>query len=348
MANKRLLPLGALLPFLAICAFAQTATTDPVGFTKFTIPKGRTALGVNLVNTSLITAAVTGNNSTSITLAGVTNAGSLLSTDDAYYIEVVGGTDTIYIGDRVDVDVTATKAAANNTVALTTTGEGNTLGTIASNSLSGYRVALRKHVTIGQVFGTKGATPMQGGTTSTAADQIIFYKGNSMETYFLLRSPNGAVEQWVMVNGGSASKDKTIIYPGSGMFVNRVGNTTVEITFTGEVRTNSLARPLTAGYNLVANGFPVDQTPASRLMTYSNGFAGGTTSTAADRILTLQTNGSTDTYFLLRSPNGSVEQWTKVNGGSSSQNNVTLFKWDGAALIYKIKADPNHVIPVTF
>lgn len=338
----------ALFTTLAACAFAQTATTTPVGFTKFSFPTGRKAVGVNLLNPALVTAQVSANSTTALTLSGISNVGSLLATGTSYYVEIVGGTSSTYVGDRVDVDTTATIAASNGTVVLTSTGEGNTIGALSADLLVGYRVVLRKHVTIGQVFGTKGNTPMQGAASSSAADQILFYRNGSFETYYLLRNGTGTVEQWVKVGGGSTNCDNTVIYPGTGVIVNRVGATTAEVTVIGDVRSNSLAKPLVAGYNLVANGFPVDESPASRLMTYANGFTGSTSSTSADRILTIQPSGSFETYYLLRNGTGTVEQWTKVGGGSTNHNTTALFNWDGATLIYKMSADANHVLPVTF
>jgi hypothetical protein len=348
MANKRKLSAIALSSLLAACAFAQTATTDPVGFTKFSFPTGRKAVGVNLMNSQTISDTVASNTASSITLSGTSNAGSLLSAGAAYYVEVVAGSSSTYVGDRMDVDTAATITAANNTLVLSATGEGNTFGTLAADTLSGYRIVVRKHVTIGQVFGTKGNTPMQGGTSSSAADQILFYRNGAFETYYLLRNPTGTIEQWVKVGGGSASCDNTVIYPGTGLIVNRVGASQADVTFVGGVRTNALAKPLTAGYNLVSNGFPVDQTPAARLMTAANGFTGSTSSGTADRVLLLQASGSFDTYYLLRNASGSIEQWTKVGGGSTNYSSATLFGWAGAALIYKMNPDSSHVLPVTF
>lgn len=346
MANMRKISAVALFTTLAACAFAQTATTDPVGFTKFSIPTGRKAVGVNLLNPVLVSGVVSSNTDTTITLSGVASVGSLLASGSLYYVEVVGGGSSTYVGDRVDVNTDATIAAQSGTVVLSTVGEGNTFGSLSADLLKGYRVVLRKHVTIGQVFGTKGNTPMRGGAIAASADQILFYRGGAFETYFLLRNSSGSTEQWVMVNGGSTNRDNTPIYPGTGVIVNRTGATPVEITFTGDVRTNAVSRPLMAGYNLVANGFPVDETPATRLMTYANGFSGGAIAGAADRVLTLQSSGLFETYFLLRNSSGSVERWMMVGGGDST--NAALFTWDGAAFIYKVNPDMNHVLPVTF
>src|SRR5262245_26695431 len=101
----------AIRPLLAISAsflmtnsgFAQTATTDPVGFISITINPGSRTVGLPLVRPSIGAGAVQSSTATVVTGTSATvNYGSLLSATTAYYLEITAGSANSYIGDRFD------------------------------------------------------------------------------------------------------------------------------------------------------------------------------------------------------------------------------------------------------
>ena len=235
----------------------------------------------------------------------------------------------------------ATIASANNTVTIVANAASNTLATLpGANTLAGDMLVLRPHLTLGQLFGTKGNTPMQGATVASSADQVQLLNTGTQafETYYLLRNGSGTVVQWTKVGGGSTSQDALVIPAGVGFVVVRSGTANVALTWLGEVRLNGFARPLVAGNSLTSSPYPIDASPTQRAMTHANGFTGSTVATSADQIQ-LYTAGAVQTYYLLRNASGSVEQWTKVGGGSTNYNLVAILPADGSAVIHKVAAD---------
>ena len=113
--------LGAVTVFTG-SAFAQNATTTPVGAQTTTLAVGRNALGLPLLNPDLLSATATGLSGSSLSITGQTNIGALLTAGEPYYIEVYGGT---LKGDRFDVDTAATITAANGSVVLNSSSANN-------------------------------------------------------------------------------------------------------------------------------------------------------------------------------------------------------------------------------
>lgn len=329
---------------------ADVAYTQPVGGMQVTFAPGTRFTGMTLVNPAVARGAVSAVSGNVITLTDASaNVGATLTSGTAYYVEFTAGPTSTYVGDRFDVDVAATKTSANNTLTVSLTAN-NTLGSVpAAADLAGYSVVIRPHVTIGQLFGTKDNQLMQGSTVVASADQLLFFSTalQSFETYFFLRNAQGTTAQWRKIGGGSTSRDNEIIAPGQGLAVIRNSGTPVTLTWLGEVRTNSFAQPLGAGYTLVAQPWPTSASATQRLMTYADGWTGSTISTQADKFLVYQ-GGSFQTYFLLRNASGSTEQWRLIGGGSTNRNNELLFGADTSVLISKITSDLHYSVPYIY
>ena len=317
-----------------------TVTTDPVGFHTLTINPGYQTVGLPLVRTAVTVSSIASNTGSVITLSSsATNVGSLLQSGSAYYVEVVSGTDNSYVGDRFDVDFNSTVASANNTVTINTSSANNTIpGTLPN--LAGWNVVLRPHMTIGYVFGSQGTSQLQGSTVVSNADQVQIYNTTSggFDTYFLLAS--GTIQQWRKVGGGSTVYDNQPIPPGTGLFLNRAGTSTVSVTVVGGVRVSGYgAQPIGAGYNLISEEFPVDRSPASRGFTVANGFTGSTVVSNADQIQVWNGTGF-DTYYLLVS--GTIQQWRKVGGGTTDYMNTNIFGFDKSVFVKSNKANLSY------
>ena len=148
---------------------AQTSTTDPVGYQTISVPVGLSTAAFPLLNPDVLKVATTTLTGAALALEGQTNVGALLSSVEPYYIEVYSGA---LKGDRFDVDVAATIAAANGNVVLNSGSLNNTfLFSSVGTSLDGATVALRKHVTIEQVQGM-ASSALVGNNTAGSADQI--------------------------------------------------------------------------------------------------------------------------------------------------------------------------------
>lgn len=327
------------------------AKTVPLGGVRPTFAPGPRYAGMTMVNPAVARDLIASHSGNVLTLGyGSANYGAMLTTGTAYYVELSSGPASTYVGERLEVDVTATKTAANNTLTVLPSAPRSTLTALPSASgLAGYHVTLRPHVTLGQIFGTKDNPLMQGSTVVSTADQVQVFnlQTQAFDTYYFLRNASGSVAQWTKVGGGSTVQDTLPIPPGVGVAVVRNAAAATTLTWLGEVRLHGFAQPLVKGNNLVCQPLPVDATPLQRVLTFANGVTGSTVTTSADRIQLLA-GGATQTYYLLRNASGSVEQWTRVGGGSTNHNNTALFTADGAAVLTKINADPHYFVPLLF
>ncbi len=320
----------------------------PLGAVRVTFAPGTRFTGMPMVNPGIFRDVITSHTSTILTLAySSRNIGSLLTTGTAYYAEFTDGPTGTYTGDRMEVDVAATKTSANNTLTIASGSSRSTLNSLPPNSaLTGCKLVVRAHVTLGQIFGTKANPLMQGSSVVPNADQvqILNPQTQAFETYYFLRNGSGSVMQWAKVGGGSTNQDSLPILPGVGMVVVRNTTEPVTLLWPGEVRMHGFAQPLVAGNNLVSSPLPIDATPFQRLMSYAHGMTGSTVSSLADKIQ-VSSAGVIQTYYLLRNSDGSTEQWTLIGGGSTNRNNTVLFTADGAEIINKISADPHYYVP---
>ena len=103
-----------------------------------------------------------------------------------------------------------------------------------------------------------------------------------------------------------------------------------DVVSLGVVRAHSFATPLKLGNQLIAGGWPMDQSPNSRLLTVANGYTGANTATRADRILIWNGDSAPGTlgygsHYLLKT--ASLERWVQTGDAQlNSLNNLALFK----------------------
>ncbi len=334
---------------LAMTAYGATVSySPPVGGAQITFEQGKRFSGMPFINPNVYRGVIAENTTQVITLSNsTTDMSTALASGTAYYAEITAGPDVTYVGDRFEVDVDSTIASANHTFTITLGSTTNTMASLPA-SLDGYAVAIRPHVTIGQLFGTKANELMQGSANLTTADQVVFFNPHtqSYQTYYYLRNPSGTFAQWTLVGGGSTNQDNTPIPPGVGFIVHRNNSSPVTLTWAGAIRRNSFAQPLVAGLNLIAEPVPVSSSPQDRALTHANGITGSANLSTADQVSVFNGVGYS-TYYLLRNPSGTFEQWTLVGAGSTNQNTTKLFSPSGAVFIRKILADPHYLAPYT-
>lgn len=331
----------------ALTAHAATVSySPPVGGSRVTFNQGRQFSGMPFINPSSQLGVISSNTSQVITLNDTNvDMSTSLTNGTAYYLEITNGPDVTYVGDRFEVDVSSTRGSADHTITIISNADTNTIGSLPA-SLDGYAIAIRPHITLGQLFGTKTNELMHGSTTLPTADQVIFLNPQTQayQTYYYLRNSSGTIAQWTLVGGGSTNRDNTPIPPGVGIIVVRNGDSSVTLNWGGAIRRNTFAQPLVAGLNLIAEPFPVASSPADRAMTHANGMTGATTLPSSDQVVVYNGSGY-DTYYLLRNPSGSIEQWTLVGGGSTNRNTSKIFDPTQAVYIRKILADPDYITP---
>ncbi len=343
MSNHALTLLAASL-LLAPASSAATASSEPLGFTRQTIEPGRQTVGVTLNNPVLQSALVFANTATTLELdlAPAALARSL-ATGRAHYVEIVAGLDDSLAGDRFDVDVAATLAAGGAVLHLKDAPHNSTSLPLPADVLAGHRVILREHLTIARVFGTGGTTRFKSAPRHDRADQLLFYNrvSGGFSTYYLCGDESGPRAGWRKV-GAFGSHDDAIIPPGTGLFLQRNGDSSVELTLLGAVRTNDFVMPLADGYNFVASPYPVASSPAGLAMSAANGFAAATGSDGADQILAY--NGADfDVFFLHRPGAPAHEEWRRQDGGAESFSTAELLAHSRSVFVKKVGADPDFV-----
>jgi len=339
---NRILKLSALsvtgMSFALSAHLSAQVSTPIVGFQKITVPVGLSTAGFPLLNSDILKTSASSLSSNALSLSGETNVGLKLTAGEPYYIEIYSGD---LKGDRFDVDTAATITAANGTVILSSSSSNNTypVASIATG-LNGATVALRKHITIGQIG--SGASPaLVGNNTASSADQIQLYipSTKTLENYFL----RGDGLTWRKV-GTTATANNTIVAPGVGVFISKKSSPT-EITISGAVRQNDFATPYIQGNQLVAPGFPIEFSPQGLGGTAANGWTGNNTASSADQIQIYNPTLKTfDNYFL----RGDGTTWRKV-GTTTAVTTSNLVSSDTAFFIAKRNADQNSVIvnPIT-
>jgi hypothetical protein len=328
----------AILALAAMSVNAQTSVnSEIVGYQTISVPVGLSTAGFPLLNPDVLKVATTTLTGVDLALAGQTNVGALLSSVEPYYIEVYSGT---LKGDRFDVDVAATIAAANGNVVLNSASLNNTLlfSSVGTN-LNGATVALRKHVTIEQVQGMASAA-LVGNNSASSADQIQFYD-NATAGYaaYYLRL-DGVT--WRKV-GTTTAANKTPIPSGVGIFIlKKTGVAT--LTAVGNVRLNDFSVPYQVGLQLVAPGVPIDVTPASQGGTVANGWTGNNSASLADQIQVYNPDTSGyDAYFL----RADGTTWRKV--GTTTAVTTAVATSAQAFFVSRKTADSSNILlnPVT-
>jgi len=305
MNMKKLNVALAILVAAVMAGNAQTnvtVTSDIVGYQTISVPVGLSTAAFPLLNPDVLKTTATTLSGTALALSGQSNVGSLLTSAEPYYLEVYSGTNK---GDRFDIDVTATIAAANGNVVLDSASVSNTFptGSLGTN-LNGATVALRKHVTIEQVK-SMSSSAWVGNNNPSIADQIQFY--DSAAGGFVACYLRGDGINWRKV-GTTTVVNKVAIPAGVGVFISKMtGETT--LTAVGNVRQNDFAMPLVVGLQLLAPAVPIDVTPSSIGGTVANGWTGNNNPALADQVQVYNPVAAGFDAYYLRSDG---TNWRKV------------------------------------
>ncbi|OYW76560.1 MAG: hypothetical protein B7Z37_08170 [Verrucomicrobia bacterium 12-59-8] len=312
-----------------------SATSAPVGWQQVVLNSGTQSFGLNLTHDALFTGAVSSATTASIALSEQAALASSMDPAQHYYLEIISGPQA---GHRLDLQsITAA------TCLVAADSPNTTLTAAAVAGLSGARVCLRPHCTLGTVF---DPASFQGSTTATSADQILFHTSSGYSIYWLYAL--GGTRHWVLSGATSASMNDTIIPPATGVMLQIANANPAPLLSTGSVRTTSFASPLQTGYNLFANPWPLDTTPAQAGLT-SSALVASTSFASADQ-MQLWNGDATPAatgylgYWLFQMPGQPVPIWISTGDATLlSQNHATLLRAGRATFI---KAQPKAGRPV--
>ena len=330
MANKLTLSAVGLFSLLAAGTFAQTATTDPVGFIKISIP-GAPAGGesyaypaLSLVRAQEYRGVITSNTATVITDSAATwsdNQFNGSGTTPTHYVEILTGANA---GATFDISATTATTKAITVAA-----------SFAANALNGQSYRIRKHWTLGAVFGAANEIGLTGGTATTA-DLVHLWNGTSYVVYYYRVTAGGAVG-WRSAGDTVTNQANAVVFPEDGIFLKKRGTTALSLVVVGDVRTGADQMAVSQGYNLLNPASPVDiRLSASGLFTgsTSTGMKPGTPSTAD--MLQIWTGSGFNVYYMRQTALGLVG-WRLAGDTVTDQANAVIPA--GASVILKRQAD---------
>ena len=329
MNMKKLNVTLAILVAAVMAGNAEPVYSDIVGYHTKTISPGLNSVGLPLLKSDLVKTTATSVTGNSILLSGETNFGAKLNSAKSYYVEVYSGT---LKGDRFDVDVAGSIAAANGGVVVNPSSGNNTMpvASIGTN-LNNASIAVREHISIADLEAMLSA-PAAGTASIATSDSIGFTESGSI--VFYTKKSDGT---WKRV-GNSNDFSSKVIPPGVGVFFKKYTGTAT-ITQIGNVRDNDFARAYTTTLDLIAPAYPMDNSPASigvQAGTGATDWFGGTVATG-DSISIVQ-SGSLVRYSLK-----SDGKLTRVGNSADFIADPTIIAGNDAQLIKRSKANTDTV-----
>ena len=252
-------------------ATGDTAATAPFAWQHWTTQSGTQSIGVNVVNTPVFSGYAHSATGTALYLSDASYLPGVVDADASYYVEITDGAhaghhwDLAHIGDRV--------------LAIDSESPGNTLTELPVD-LAGARIAVRKHITLGQVF---DKTVLRGSNSPAGADQVQVLNATGFKTYWLLQA--GPYHQWIAAGNTSLTNaDNLVIPPGTGVMLKSSNATPRTLLIAGQVRTTPFARLMAPGFSLCANPWPLNTNPTGLNMTSASTFIATTNPSTADAL----------------------------------------------------------------
>ena len=266
----------------ALCFHSQAAmevTSEPIGYVSRSAPASK----LTLLSTTFFKPAVFRGELTSVQSDVVEVSGASWTTDaynDTYYIEVVSSG---AMADIIDTDTSSLILADD----------------ISSMASIGDTILIRPHVTVVDVFGASNDFGLTAGTGLTTADSVVIFNNQtkSSETIFYYDGSGPGDAGWY--NSSFESAADTIIYPEQGIYISRLSGSELDVTLSGEVKSNIMCTPVFNGLNIlgiVSTGNV--KLSDLNLVTESDstGLKSGAGSVEADT-LTILEDGSSQVYF---------------------------------------------------
>ena len=327
---------------LTTSVFAAEAMTDPVGFITLAI----TGTGGGAAKYSFKGLGLT--RSVDYQGSAETSAGgtSTLVDNDATW------TDNLFNGAAAAVthyvEITSGPSAGTTYDITATTASTKTL-TLAQPLAAGVAndstFKVRKHWTIGDVFGPNNEGGLFGGNSGSADQVLVYGPGGVPVTYYYKASGPGGTG-WRSTNSTSAPEVGRVIYPEEAIVIKRTQSADVSLVLTGAVKVGQSSYPVVVGNNFLANVCATNMTLAdSGLYTADNtltGLKGGTSGTA-DQVLLWNGTGYDTFYYKTSGPGGTG--WRSTNSTSAPEDTHAISVASAVIIVRKFNGAFNWVIP---
>jgi hypothetical protein len=322
-------PLGvfALLLGLAVLeAPAQTVVQgEPFGYVKLTVTNGTgtgkrtTMLSIPLLDSVSIggqsQGALTGVGGNTLSNANANwTPGELSAVTNRFLVEMTSGAGA---GRMLLIATNSNTPTAVTIQASDVSAAGGNLSTLGIAAGDKYRI--RPVDTLRSFFGTPATTGIVGGTTPAGADTILVFSNGNPITYFYHSTSN----RWVQNAPGLPDASHTPIPPYVGIQYSRIGAQPLVFVTTGRVpwQSNRVVPIRNGGSTLVSQYWPVATAISNLGFQNMSGWARGTNTRTADRILVSTSPGTTArTYFFHSISNA----WVESAPGTPLRGNVIV------------------------
>jgi hypothetical protein len=256
-----------------------TNTTEPVGFTKLRIAGIRgtqtsaySYVAINMVNPTSYRGSVTSKSSKSIVDAQANwTDGQFNGANGPHFLEIVSGPSA-----GITTDIIATDAASK-TIA--------TDEDLSSVLAGGEQFRIRKHRTIGDVFGKNNESKLNAGTSITPSDEVRLF--NPVTQTFLSYYYNTASGGWRSSTDAVADAASNQLYVDQGVSIRRKTAGDITLIVTGAVKLGQTLVPIGANSNLCADMYPAGTLTLGNCGIYTGnttGLVGSSKLNSADEI----------------------------------------------------------------
>lgn len=320
--------LGGFLSF----ANAQSVATTPVGaisFSSAAAPVGGQSYAYNaisLVKPILFVGTLDSQVNGATTTVGDTDgawATAALNSGSRYpthYVEILSGPAAGLTFDIISSDA-ATKSLVLDS-------------NLTSFNVVGSTYHVRKHWTLGDLFGVATPVGIKRGNATTA-DLVSVWTGAGYTSFYHRQSAtqNG----WRSTNSVSEDESLAVVYPEQGVFFKRMDPTPLNVTYVGEVRPEMFGVSIAQGFNLISALSAKDITLAdSGLFTgvNSSGVKPGN-ATTADTISIW--NGSAFVSYYVRSTGAGLQGWRSTDNVTADASLTVIPA--GSSVVVRRKTD---------
>ena len=324
----------------------KTAVTDPVGFITLRIAgasrsEGRafSCLGISLVNPVSYQGKITSSGNHSLAdVNAVWTANEFNGANGEFFIEIVSGPNA-----GLMTDILATNEI------------GKTLTTYDDLSplLTGrepYRI--RRHRTLGNVFGKNNESGLAGGSSVSEADEVMVLNPvtQTFLTFYFKTGGFGGTG-WRSATDAVKDASSTTLYPDQGVVIVRKLAGNISLILAGTVKTGPTIVPVGANINLLANIYPAGTLTVANSGLYgadnSLGLAGGKTVSSADEVRIY--NGVTFQDLFYKTGGFGGSGWRSSNDAVSDAGNTEIPPGSSIYIIRKFgRPDFNWKIPQPF
>ncbi len=322
-ARARFVPAASLLAALVAVSPApagETNYTTPIGFVNLPIAGtgGTNLTQLNFIGLPLTQGSIEG---TMEAFAGSTITDSNASwainqfsgTNGAHYIEICSGSQPGTMEEIISNDTNTVTLAVNLSGILT----------------NGTSFKIRKHWTLGSVFGVSNSFGLVGGSGAAQADQIQLFdptKPGFLSFFYKTNSVPGGIG-WRNTTNLFVDQANFVILPEQGILLKRRAFQGTNIQIVGEVKEGTSIFPIFQGLNIMCHPYAVTNftLAASGLYTgdQTTGLKGG--SGAANADLVQLWNGTSYTSYFYKT--------NSIPGGIGWRATTNLFVDAGNAVV---------------